>query len=267
VLIDWFTVVAQIVNFLILVLLLRRFLYRPILRMMDEREAKIAARLEDARRIQAEAQSEVETYRRRNQELAERREALMFEAKEEAEAWRKKLIARAHQEIDEARGRWYESLRQEQAAFVQDVRQRIGQQVVAIARQALTSLASVDLEERMIAAFLEQVHGMSEDERLRFARAVEQAGNKVSLHTTFAVSPELQGELEAEVRAVAGEGTAVTFLRDPDLICGIQARIESHKIAWTLDDHLETLSEQLFEALAPLGETEERHDGELAAGD
>ncbi len=266
-LIDWFTVVAQVVNFLILVLLLRRFLYRPILRMMDEREAKIAARLEDAQRIQAEAQAEAEAYRRRNQELAERREALMFEAKEEAETWRKKLIARAHQEIDEARGRWYASVRQEQAAFIQDVRQRIGQQVVAIARQALTDLADADLEARMIAAFLGQIHGMGQEERGRFAQAVERAGSKVSLHTTFPVPPEMQDRLAAEVRGVAGDKTAVTFLRDPSLICGIQARIESHKIAWTLDDHLTTLSEQVFEALGPLAEAEERHDGEPAAGD
>jgi F-type H+-transporting ATPase subunit b len=264
VLIDWFTVVAQIVNFLILVLLLRRFLYRPILRMMDEREAKIAARLEDARRIQAEAHAEAETYRQHNQELAESREAAMFEAKEEAEAWRKKLIARAHEELDEARGRWYASVRQEQAAFIQDVRHRIGQQVIAIARQALTDLADADLEERMIAAFLQQINAMSQEERQRIAHAAEQAGSQVSLHTTFELSPEMEEKLTAEVRDVASEKTTVTFLRDPSLICGIQARIESHKIAWTLDDHLATLAEQLFEALAPSEGAEERHDGELA---
>lgn len=260
-LIDWFTIVAQIVNFLILVLLLRKFLYRPILNMMDEREAKIAAQLDDARRIQTKAQAEAETYRQRNQELAERRDALLFESKEEAEAWRKKLIAKAHEEIDEARSRWYESIRQEQAAFVQDVRERIGHEVVAIARQALADLAHADLESRMIDAFIGQIQGMGQGERARFAHAVHQAGREVTLYTTFEVSPEMQSKLAHEVRTVAGDGVAVTMMRDPALICGIEARIESHKIAWTLDDYLETLSERLFEALAPAGKAEERHDG------
>ncbi len=44
--IDWFTLFAQIVNFLIVVVLLRRFLYKPILQAMAEREAKIAAQFE-----------------------------------------------------------------------------------------------------------------------------------------------------------------------------------------------------------------------------
>ncbi len=47
-LINWFTVLAQIVNFLILVYLLKRFLYGPIIRAMQEREKKIARRLQDA---------------------------------------------------------------------------------------------------------------------------------------------------------------------------------------------------------------------------
>lgn len=263
-LLDWFTVVAQIVNFLILVLLLRRFLYRPILRIMDDREAKIAARLDEARRTQAEAQAEVEMYRRRSQELAERREALMFEAKEEAEAWREKLIARAHQEIDEARARWYESVRQEEAVFVQDVRERIGQQVIAIARQALADLANADLEGRMIGAFIEQIRDLDPEARSRFAGAIQRAGNKMTLHSAFELWPEIRQTLQHELRAVAGDSAAVTFVRDPNLICGIETRIESHKIAWTLDDYLEALSERLFEALVPLGRAEERHDGELA---
>ena len=47
-LIDWFTVGAQVLNFLILVWLLKRFLYKPILNAIDAREKRIAAELADA---------------------------------------------------------------------------------------------------------------------------------------------------------------------------------------------------------------------------
>ncbi len=49
--IDWFTLIAQVINFLILVWLLRRFLYKPILKAVDEREKKIASQLKDAETI------------------------------------------------------------------------------------------------------------------------------------------------------------------------------------------------------------------------
>ena len=55
-LIDWFTVGAQALNFIILVWLLKRFLYKPILNAVDAREKRIAAELADADAKKAEAQ-------------------------------------------------------------------------------------------------------------------------------------------------------------------------------------------------------------------
>ena len=57
-LIDWFTVGAQVVNFLILVWLLKRFLYRPILDAIDAREKRIARVLADTDAKKAAAQKE-----------------------------------------------------------------------------------------------------------------------------------------------------------------------------------------------------------------
>ncbi|MDP3428826.1 MAG: F0F1 ATP synthase subunit B, partial [Desulfomicrobium sp.] len=54
-LIDWFTVGAQVVNFLVLVWLMKRFLYKPILGAIDAREERIAKELADGQRMQAEA--------------------------------------------------------------------------------------------------------------------------------------------------------------------------------------------------------------------
>ena len=55
--IDWITVVAQIANFLVLVWLLKRFLYRPILDGIDAREAEITRRMAEAGEAQKKAQA------------------------------------------------------------------------------------------------------------------------------------------------------------------------------------------------------------------
>src|SRR5690625_1258947 len=60
--VDWFTVIAQILNFLVLVWLLKRFLYKPVLNAIDEREKKIASELEDAALHKAEARKEKEKF-------------------------------------------------------------------------------------------------------------------------------------------------------------------------------------------------------------
>ncbi|MGO8820022.1 MAG: F0F1 ATP synthase subunit B, partial [Desulfomonilaceae bacterium] len=68
-LIDWFTVIAQIINFLILVFLLKRFLFDKITGAMDERERKISSTLDDANSTKRLAAEEAERYRQMNQAL------------------------------------------------------------------------------------------------------------------------------------------------------------------------------------------------------
>ena len=64
-LINWFTVIAQIVNFLILVVLLKYLLYNRIVRAMDERESKIQSRLKEAEEKEEAAEREAESFRQK----------------------------------------------------------------------------------------------------------------------------------------------------------------------------------------------------------
>ena len=82
--IDWFTVVAQAINFLILVWLLKRFLYKPILHAIDEREKGIAAQLAEAEAKKAEAQKERDDFQHKNEAFDQERAALLKKATDEA---------------------------------------------------------------------------------------------------------------------------------------------------------------------------------------
>jgi len=64
-LIDWFTVGAQVLNFLILVWLLKHFLYKPILNAIDAREKRIASELADADAKKSEAKRSAMTFKTR----------------------------------------------------------------------------------------------------------------------------------------------------------------------------------------------------------
>ena len=97
-LIDWFTVVAQAVNFLILVWLLKRFLYKPILNALDAREKRIATELANADAKMAEAGQERDEFRRKNEELNQQRSSLLNKAEDEATAERQRLLDEARKE-------------------------------------------------------------------------------------------------------------------------------------------------------------------------
>ena len=123
-LIDWFTVIAQIINFLILVFLLWRFLYKPITKTMQERQRRITNRWEEAQVKQEEAAQEAELYRQKQQELDQQRATFINEAKTQAEEERKQLINQARQEVESMQTGWREAIQREQDEFLATLRQQ-----------------------------------------------------------------------------------------------------------------------------------------------
>src|SRR5271165_4877827 len=99
-LIDWFTVAAQAVNFLILVWLMKRFLYKPILHAIDEREKRIATELANAGKKKAEAQKESDDFKHKNEEFDKQRAALLSKATDDAKAERQRLLDEARKAAD-----------------------------------------------------------------------------------------------------------------------------------------------------------------------
>lgn len=254
-LIDWFTIVAQVVNFIILVLLLRRFLYRPILKAMEEREAKIASRLQEAEQREREASQEVKAWREKNQELETMHEELLQQAGQEAEAWRQDLIRKARQEMADTRAKWQHAIEQEQEAFLHQVRQRTMQQVHTIARRALADLANADLEAHLAHVFIER---LNQDGQNEVVQTLRQAQQPLVIRSAFPSPPEMRHKLVEAVRGLVADKVEVQFETAPDLISGIELWAGDYKVAWTLDDYMGSLEQDLIRAL---GEADQNEDG------
>src|ERR1700712_3358626 len=98
--INWFTVIAQVINFLILVWLLKRFLYKPVLNAIDEREKNIVARLEEAKAQKAEAQKEHDEFTNKNQVFEQQRKELTDKAIADAKVQKDKMMKDARKEVE-----------------------------------------------------------------------------------------------------------------------------------------------------------------------
>src|SRR5580693_9013750 len=99
-LIDWFTVGAQALNFLILVWLMKRFLYKPIIGAIEAREKLIAAELADAAAKKAEAQKDRDEFQHKNEEFDKQRAALLSKATDDANGERQRLLDEAGKAAD-----------------------------------------------------------------------------------------------------------------------------------------------------------------------
>lgn len=249
-LIDWFTVIAQIVNFLILIWLLRRFLYRPITEAMQAREARITARLAEADHKLDEARQAAARYERLRAELDENREGLLHEARQAAEAERRELLHAAREDFQRAQQRWRELLEQEQAAFRQELRRRAGEQTLAVTRRALADLANADLERQMVATFLQRLDGLDKAARQALADACRDGQPGLRVVTAFELPPEVRDGLARALRERLSADCEVRFETAPEVVCGLELRSDGHKLAWSLDSYLDELETRVTEALS-----------------
>jgi F-type H+-transporting ATPase subunit b len=244
VLIDWFTVVAQLINFLILLALLRHFLYGPIMRAMDERTQRIAAETTAAATLSAAAQAEIASYQQQQAALTAERQALLQAAEAEAETARQALLQTARAEVDELRQRWQQGLAAEAEDFLVDLQRRAGQEVLQIARQSLADLADAPLEEQMAAAFARELAALPADTWRTLLYH-----EPLVIVAASPLSPAARQQLAETVERATGGAGVLTFASEPALIGGLELRSQSHKIGWSLAGYLDQLAERFSTAL------------------
>jgi len=247
-LIDWFTIGAQALNFLILVWLLKRFLYKPILHAIDAREKRIAAELADADAKKAEAKKERDEFQHKNEEFDQQRAALWTQATDEAKSERQRLLGEARQAADAFSAKRQETLRNDAHNLNQAIRGRTQQEVFSIARKALTDLATTSLEERLGEVFTRRLRTMDAQAKTGLAEALKSA-EPALVRSAFDLPAEQRATIQNALNETFSAEIHVRFETAPDLISGIELASNGQKVAWSIADYLASLEKGVSELL------------------
>ncbi|MGK2908071.1 MAG: F0F1 ATP synthase subunit B family protein [Desulfuromonadales bacterium] len=248
-LIDWFTVVAQTLNFLVLVWLMKRFLYQPILHAIDQREKRIAAELADAAKTKSAAQKERDEFQHKNQAFEQQRAALLSKASDEAKADGRRLLDEARQAADDLSAKRHATLRNETQNLHQSISRRTQQEVFAITRKVLTDLAGSTLEERMLDVFLSRLKTINGEEREQLTAAIKTTQNPVVVRTTFDLSAAQSASTERVIKETFGIESQIRFETASEVISGIEMVTDGHKVAWSIAEYLKSMENGIVELL------------------
>jgi len=248
-LIDWFTVGAQVLNFLILVWLLKHFLYHPILDAIDAREERIAKELADADAKKAEAAKERADFEQKNAAFDKEKASLLAQATAAADTERQRLLDVARQDAADLAAKRQESLRQEAKNLHQEISRRAQQEVFAIARKALGDLAGATLEERMVAVFVDRLQALGNDEKQTLVSTLKLENVPILVRSSFDLPSEQQAVIKATVHDFLGTDVDLIFETAPDLIGGIELSSDGQKLAWSIAAYLTALESSVGELL------------------
>ncbi len=242
--VDWITVVAQIVNFLILVWLLHRFLYGPITRAMQRRENRIKTRLDDAAQEREKAEAKQQELDETLQELEDQREQKLQQAREEAEELKHKLEREAREEVDRKREAWLEEMREDREDFINQLRETMSGGFRDLADEALRTLAASNLSERMAAVFLDRLHDLPEEDAARLAEGARDTGC-VMIESGQPLDADMRRKLKRAVHDLIGDKADVAYEGDVAGLVGIRLRAGSATIEWSLDEYLDRFVDRL----------------------
>jgi F-type H+-transporting ATPase subunit b len=241
VLIDWFTVGAQALNFVILVWLMKRFLYRPILHAIDAREKRIAAELADAGAKKAEAHQERDEFQHKNEELDQQRAAILQKATDDASAERQRLFGEARRAADTLAAKREETLKNDATNLARAIQRRTQLEVFAIARKVLSDLATTGLEERLVAVFTRRLRELDGPTKAGLAKALEAGSDTALLRSAFELPADQRAVIQNALSETFAANVRVRFETAPDLVSGIELVTGGLKVGWNIADHLASL--------------------------
>ncbi len=248
---DWFTIFAQIVNFLILVALLKHFLYGRILRAIDSRESAIKGRLAEAEENLHQAELEKQDFQKRLHELEDARDAMLSQSQQDADRKRLDLMKKAREEISALEDRWRADLERERTALFQDIRGRAAGEILFVVRRALHDLACCDLDQCAARVFLNKLAAME------VGTWKELAGQAIVIRSASELPEEIQKKIEEILNAQAVMPLTIRFEKVSSLGWGVELRANGRKIAWSAEGYVDALEERLRDAL-------EKKTGEVA---
>jgi F-type H+-transporting ATPase subunit b len=240
-LIDWFTVGAQLLNFLILVWLLKRFLYKPILEAIDARGKRIAAELADAAAKQAAADMERDEFRGKSKALDDQRSAILGGATDEARTERERLLAQARREADGLREQQQKALRDDRVRLGAEITRLAQEEVFGIARKALADLATASLEERMGEVFTRRLREMDGKGKEVFAAALRARSGPAVVRSAFEMPAKERSAIQNALNETFSADIPVRFETASGIICGIELTAGGQKLAWDIVEYLGAL--------------------------
>lgn len=242
--INWFTLVAQIFNFFLLVWLLKRFLYKPILEAIDKRERKIVDQLNDAEAKKAEALKEQEDYKQKNLAFDEAKKELMNKAITESKETRTKLLEKARAEAEALKNHLEKTNKEKRQNQEASLTYKIQEEVFAISRKALLDLASVSLEEQAIAVFIHRLKSLKDDDLDRFKNAFK--NGKITLRSAFPLTEAQQNQIEEQLNKLLEMKVNMEVDVAAELISGIELSTRDYKLSWSISGYLKDLEERVF---------------------
>jgi F-type H+-transporting ATPase subunit b len=239
-LIDWFTVLAQAVNFLILVVLLKFLLYDRIIKAVDAREKRIQNRLDEADEALTSTQATRNELKNKIEALEKERVEILDKAAAQAEIKEQKLLDQAREKAARLEENLADAAIRQHKALMGDLASLTARQIMAAAASLLHDLADHELQDKILEVFLARIRTLSAEEKAKLA----QNNEPVIVASALSLSDDTRHRLKKSLEQILETSGEIRFRHDPELIMGLELLSHGTIVDWNIKSCLHRIREK-----------------------
>lgn len=233
---DTTTFILEIINFLVLIWILQRLFYKPVLAVINKRRNEITRTLDHAETLRQEAESLRERYENRQKLWEQEKSALQNQLQQQLDSERALQRAKLQTELDDLRRKAETALEHQQAGLQREAEKQALQNSAKFAQLILQQAAGPELEARLLDLLLSQLDQLPPDIcRLCLQLAESKKQMTINVASAFGLSPEQQARIEAKFRQMISTPLAFKYLQDQALISGLRIDVG----AWVLQANVQ----------------------------
>ncbi len=242
--IDWFTTGAQIINFLILIWLLKKLLFKPIIGAMESREQGLANRLQQAETKMAEAQSLKNQYEDNIQQLNREKDQILTQTKQQATTEKAQVLQRLNEEVQQKKTQFDAEIRKQQQDLAPLMSRTIAEKSLLLSRKTLARLADQSLEQQIIEHFLQHLSSLPDKEQASIKQALQKQ-TSATIITAFKTDIQSQKQIQKWFDNFQPKNKLL-FEQQDYLLSGIALEADGRSWEWNVDRYLTELGTELL---------------------
>lgn len=246
--INWTTFILEMINFLVLVWLLKHFFYRPVKAVIERRKQDVEEQIEQAEETRKEADTLRVRYENRVSDWEDEREKARAALRRDIEEERQRM-KRALQEEIEAERKRAEVLAERQLGEQQrQAEVRALELGARFASRLLQGAASAELQEKLFDHLLQELEQLPQAQRDELQAAMENSKpDKVLVTSAFPLHKKQQQQLKERIEPWALHSLPYEFQEDSALIAGLRVSIGPWVVHANLSDELKTFAAIAYE--------------------
>lgn len=243
--INWFEIAAQIVNFFLILFILQKLLYKPVLKAMAERQKKTLQAQVEADKKMDKAIKLIDQYERRISDIEKEKRSILDDAKNQANEIKESLLEKYMVEAEAKRKAYLKEIEDEKFNFTKYLRENLASSAIKVASHILDSISSKELDKEIFNSFVNNLKNL-QDKVTNFEIIKEET---VNINSFRELTKTEKATIERILKEDVGIINDINYKKDPNLILGFELNLETYTVHANAENYLREIEKEIIKNL------------------